>query len=717
MQKPNRSKFPGARRPPVRQESDDPIKSHGRRGRVRKGRFSAKARDDGGHQGEQAGRGDRGARNDRAGRDDRGGESRDGRMMELEPGAEHRGKGRYETGSASDQKGRYASRGAEGARAPAGRAGRNDRAGGRGDRVDRNDRGGKSSGRGRDSRGEGSRGRFPASATEDGEIRFSDLLMQLARRAAPDLVQGFNHPEPLSRLDYALELDLKNKALQEFWTARGLPDKPNRILPSPKPRGYRTTTKRRVINLKGRFELTFMTASSAAANPRASAESLVEPPEHKTIYSFILSKLNTAAYASLAHALNYLIIRGDYTRFTVLFNVHRLNADVVRKAKLLGDHLKEMDPKTVSAFMFFDATRSDYYFEAQSSEGPWKLKKIFGPDDLHLKILDRTYAFNPTAFCQVNASILPAFLEKADQLLKPKPEYRLLDLYSGFGFFTLHLGRGYGEALGVDLGSASIESAQKMAAADPASHCKFKSGRIQVKSLEKLLPPATADKPEALLLDPPRQGTEPGVIRALASRNPARVLHIFCDLDTLPKEVNQWRKCGFMVSKVIPLDMFPGTDNLEVMVLFIPDRYGILNRIDKSKTELSEKGDEDDLLLDEKKPVHPFRADKPAPRPFGADKKGRPFRPDKPMRKSAADKPDRPFRTDIGPGESESERPQKAKRPFRSDNRSDKPPRGEGPSRPPRDARPGKPGSGPRPGSDGPDRPQRPGRKPPRRTF
>ncbi|MEO7777953.1 MAG: hypothetical protein ABIY63_10520 [Fibrobacteria bacterium] len=523
--------------------------------------------------------------------------------MEAEPGAERtERKGRFEADGAADRKSRYGVKKFTGRQ---GDHGIRDNEAGRGSSGLGSPRGsiplqktarkpfGKNAGY---RRGEDARGKTAEALADDREVRFADLLMQSARRAAPELVQGFNHPEPLSRLDYAMELDLKNKALQEFWTARGLPDKPNRIVPSPKPRGYRTTTKRRVVILKGRFELTFLTESSAAANPRASAESLVEPKEHKLIYAFILAKLNTPAYASLAHALNYLIIRGDYARFTVLFNVHRLSADVVRKAKLLGEHLKESDPKTVSAFMFFDASRSDYYFEAQTSEGPWKLKKIFGPDDLHLKVLDRNYSFHPTAFCQVNASILPAFLEKAEQLLKPKPEYRLLDLYSGFGFFTLHLGRSYGEALGVDLGSGSIESAQKMAAADPDSHCRFKSGRIQVKSLEKLLPPSTADKPEALLLDPPRQGTEPGVIRALAARNPARILHIFCDLDTLPKEVNQWRKAGFMVSKVVPLDMFPGTDNLEVMVLFIPDRYGILNRIDKSKTELTEKGDEDALL-------------------------------------------------------------------------------------------------------------------------
>ncbi len=403
-----------------------------------------------------------------------------------------------------------------------------------------------------------------------GGIRFSDTLDKLARQKAPDLVQGDRHPEPLARFDYNLELDLKNQALQEFWKAHGLPSKPDLILPSPRPRHYRTTSKRRVVMEKGRFALSFLTESNAAANPKAAKESLVDPKEHTLIYQFILSKLNTPAYTLFARALNFVIIRGDYSHFTVLFNVHRLNGEVVRKAKLLGEHLRTKDPKAVSAFLFFDPSRSDFYFEARTYEGPWKLKNIFGPDDIRLKVLDRTYAFHPTAFCQVNASILPTFLEKAHSLLEPKSEQRLVDLYSGFGFFTLHLGHAYKEALGVDLGIVSIDSAQKMAAADPKARCRFRSGRIQVQHLDKLLPPPLSENREVLLLDPPRQGTEPGVIRALAERKSARILHIFCDLDTLPKEVKEWGECGFKVSKVVPLDMFPGTNNLEVMVLLIP---------------------------------------------------------------------------------------------------------------------------------------------------
>jgi tRNA/tmRNA/rRNA uracil-C5-methylase (TrmA/RlmC/RlmD family) len=460
---------------------------------------------------------------------------------------------------------------------------------------------------------------FAKEAEPSGPAGFSALLMTKARAAFPDMIGSSTSPEPLARLDYARELELKNAALQEFWTAHGLPDKPNRIHPSPKPRHYRFTTKRSVIENRGRIQLDFHQEKAPGVKAMGPA-SLLEPAEHQAIYAFLLEKLNHEAYSGLAHALNYLVIRGDYTRFSVFFNVHRLNAGIVRKAKLLADHLRTMNPggkinpaaKVISAFIFFDPGRSSFYLDLRTPEGPWKLKKLFGPDQLRMQVGAREYVFGPIAFTQVNGSILPDFLEKAEQLLKPKSHQRLLDLYCGFGFFSLHLAAGYAEVLGVEASTDAIDSAKAMVAlakpqtgaaqakgptgsaaakqptakpkAAPAERptgkllARFKQGRIQTKSLDTLLPKADGT-PEALLLDPPRQGVEAGVIRALAMRQPVRVLHVFCDMDVLPREVNAWRKCGYMVSKVVPLDMFPGTDNLEVMVLFIPDRYGILNRL------------------------------------------------------------------------------------------------------------------------------------------
>ena len=59
---------------------------------------------------------------------------------------------------------------------------------------------------------------------------------------------------------------------------------------------------------------------------------------------------------------------------------------------------------------------------------------------------------------------------------------------------------------------------------------------------------------------------------------PRRIAHLFCDLDVMPSEIGKWRKQGYMVAKVIPFDMFPGTNNLEVLVVLLPDKFGLLNR-------------------------------------------------------------------------------------------------------------------------------------------
>lgn len=524
---------------------------------------------------------------------------------------------------------------------PGGRRGRNSTAGSE-DRKDRQGRE-RSRTRARDprddlsvseegsARGRGQRqGRNQAPGRPEPKgVRFSDLVLAKARSAHPDKVGPPSSPEPLARLDYEDELAIKNQALQEFWSAHAIPDKPNRILPSPLPRKYRITTKRRVVSEHGRFRLDFLPEKREAGQSRLGAVSELEPAEHGSIYAFLLDKLNTPAYEGLAQALNFLVIRGDYQRFAVFFNVNRINAQVARKAKLLADHLQGLEfgadgrvvetgsgtespvspaeahaegnagrkggrrgarpagartggerPRVASAWIFHDPERSPFYLDDRAPEGPWKMKRLFGPDTLRLRVGTRAYTFKPTAFAQVNGSILPEFLERAAQLLKPRPEQRLLDLYCGFGFFSLHLASQYREVVGVDAAGPAIESARDMASADKTGRARFTSARIRAAGLARLLPPPEEGMPEAMLLDPPRQGVEPGVIRELSARAPARVLHIFCDMDTLPREVNQWRKCGYMIAKVIPLDMFPGTDNLEVMVAFIPDRYGILNRIE-----------------------------------------------------------------------------------------------------------------------------------------
>ena len=75
---------------------------------------------------------------------------------------------------------------------------------------------------------------------------------------------------------------------------------------------------------------------------------------------------------------------------------------------------------------------------------------------------------------------------------------------------------------------------------------------------------------DAVILDPPRGGTAPGVIEGIAARAPARVVHVFCNIEGIAGELSRWASHGYAARQAVPFDLFPGTASVEVMVLLTP---------------------------------------------------------------------------------------------------------------------------------------------------
>jgi tRNA/tmRNA/rRNA uracil-C5-methylase (TrmA/RlmC/RlmD family) len=436
-------------------------------------------------------------------------------------------------------------------------------------------------GRGRNSRGKSAAPHgspIPAAAPSVKDA-FSALIREVAteKGLGPKLDP---EPAPLALLDYDTEIELKTESVRKWWTQHNLPDKPTRVVPSPLPRHYRSTSKRRLVRRGDQWRWDFFLERLGGA-AKAGIDAL-EPASHEAIYKLALEKLNEDSYRPLAASLNFLIVRGG-DELMVVFNVFRLNADVVRKAGLLAGHLerafgsKAGSSGVKAAHIFYDKTRSDYYIESRVSEGAFRVKTLFGPEFLPVTVSGRRYLLHPTGFFQVNLSILPRVLDEVINALKPLKTDRLVDLYCGCGLFTLPAAAMCAQAYGIEGSSISIDAAGRAAGAARARNVRFTAGRIDSKSLLRMLPPPD-DTPEILLLDPPRQGTAPGVIPLLASRKPRRVAYLFCDMNVMPAEIDRWRRQGYMVAKAVPFDMFPGTNNLEMLVVLIPDKYGILNR-------------------------------------------------------------------------------------------------------------------------------------------
>ncbi len=413
-----------------------------------------------------------------------------------------------------------------------------------------------------------------------GTLTFSQTLRGLALKSQGEASArtGASVAEPLADIPYLTELKLKDEAMRLFWKAQGLPDKPNLTLASPKPRAYRTTSKRRISVDRGEVNLDFKPEVRTPGAARLGSKSALEPEAHARIYDFLLTKLRSDAYKIIASALNFVVIRGDYERFAVILNVYRINAEVVRKAKLLAGQLeREKDLGILSAWMFQGANDSPFYLDQSAPKGAWKAKRLYGPETFPISVGNIKYDFHPLGFSQINLSLLPTLVTDTVAALKLRREDRLIDLYCGYGLFSLAAAPEASEVIGIDAAELAIPTARAMAAARKLTNTRYLRESIDPHSLMKLLAPP-GDKPEVLLLDPPKSGVGAGVIRTLASRGPKRVVQLFCGMDALVRDCDAWRRAGYMVAKAVPYDMFPGTDELEMLVVYVPDRFGLLNR-------------------------------------------------------------------------------------------------------------------------------------------
>ncbi len=411
-------------------------------------------------------------------------------------------------------------------------------------------------------------------------MSFTLLLREEAGRRRIPLPPG-RHPEPLAALRYTEELSLKQDALAALWRTERLPGRLERILAAPSPRGYRTTTKRRAAYRGGNPILTFPGAGSSRSRRGSPgpflATSALDLPEHEAVYAFLLERLARPTARYLAAVLNWVVIRGSAGGLAVIFNLNRFDARVVRTAKQIGEALQQAPLGVRAGFLYLDPTQSEYYLEARRPEGGVSFKRLFGPTQLQVEVGPARLRYPPTVFSQVNAAMLDDMIGTARALLEPLEGRRLLDLYCGYGLFSLTVGRAATHVTGLDSDGPAIMAARTNAAnLGDGDRTRFLTRRIDEASLIRLGREAEreAREPEIILLDPPRQGTAPGVTRALAARSPARVLHLCCGTDEIPREIAGWSQAGYHVQRVVPLDLFAGTESLETMLVLAPTSVG-----------------------------------------------------------------------------------------------------------------------------------------------
>ena len=368
-------------------------------------------------------------------------------------------------------------------------------------------------------------------------------------------------------LDYQTEVEIKNRALQEFWNGLGLSVPLQRLVSSPMGRGYRTVTKRKVFSQQGLIQLALIDPDeSGKPEPFVVEHCAIEPAEHAAIYAKIRESLQKPYAWKLTEQLNYVVIKGNYKEFTLIFNVREISGGVVKASNTLSKSLTHLFPSIVGLFLYLDETGGKYYLGVKNPRVRPTAKKLFGKSTIFQKACGRSFLYSPLSFSQVNQSLVEKLVSEVGRLLALTKESRLYDLYCGYGLFALCLAERAGSALGLEISHDSIESAMENAARLKAERVRFMRTDITADTVGSML---WKMKPsDRVLLDPPRGGASEGVIETIAELGPEKVVHLFCNIDLMPAEIKRWMSGGYKIKEAMPLDMFPGTAAVETVILF-----------------------------------------------------------------------------------------------------------------------------------------------------
>jgi 23S rRNA (uracil1939-C5)-methyltransferase len=163
------------------------------------------------------------------------------------------------------------------------------------------------------------------------------------------------------------------------------------------------------------------------------------------------------------------------------------------------------------------------------------------------------------SFFQSNRYLLSPLVAR---VLSHVPDGTVVDLYAGVGLFAVSLAaRGATTIVAVE--------GDRSSARDLGSNSDPYRGSISVQhtSVEDYLARRGIERPDSLVLDPPRTGISPEAMSGILGLKISHVVYVSCDPATLARDVKRFVESGYTINHIEAFDLFPNTPHVETLVV------------------------------------------------------------------------------------------------------------------------------------------------------
>ena len=135
------------------------------------------------------------------------------------------------------------------------------------------------------------------------------------------------------------------------------------------------------------------------------------------------------------------------------------------------------------------------------------------------------------------------------------------DLYSGTGTIAQLMAPTADKVIGVEIVEEAVEAAKVNAQRNGLTNCSFLAGDV-FKVLDTI-----EEKPDTIILDPPRDGIHPKALPRILSYGVENILYISCKPTSLARDLPAFVAAGYRPVRGVCVDQFPWTGSVETLVL------------------------------------------------------------------------------------------------------------------------------------------------------
>jgi 23S rRNA (uracil1939-C5)-methyltransferase len=360
---------------------------------------------------------------------------------------------------------------------------------------------------------------------------------------------------PYQEMDYGLELETKKGQVAEIMSRElKRPIEVPSLTPSPEVWGYRNKIRLRVLREDGAVRFVYNEPGERTSYVDVDRCYLV-PDRVNDLLAQMREIIEAGPFASVEGVE----IRTSRSRGESLV-VCDLGSGA--EAEKLGDALAGIKKE----FALVGAVAAVYDGRKYRDE------KLFGRDFLEETIRGLTYRIGARSFFQTNIGILEKVFDDVAAAVAPQTEAIVADLYSGLGTFGILLAKKAREVFGVEAEPENIAFLKKNLALNRVGNFAVCEG-----TTEEWLAEILDRSPGVVILDPPRKGVDPGIVRGLAGDPVPLLLYLSCNPTTLARDLKGLLE-AYELKDLRIYDFFPHTPHIETLAVLEQRKPVILSR-------------------------------------------------------------------------------------------------------------------------------------------